>query len=89
MNTSSAKERRALILKKIETEHEVIVTDLSRETGISEVTIRKDLTILQRRNLLVRTRGGAMRRPVENISEDTAISKKSMFNFKEKERIGE
>ena len=29
-----------------------------------------------------------MRKPIENPNEDTAISKKRMFNFKEKERIG-
>ncbi|MBR1427400.1 MAG: DeoR/GlpR transcriptional regulator [Paludibacteraceae bacterium] len=89
MNPSSAKERRALILRMLEQKEEVQVTELSRETGISEVTIRKDLTLLQNRRLLVRTRGGAMRRPVENQNEDTAIAKKRMFNFKEKERIGE
>ncbi|MBO4454488.1 MAG: DeoR/GlpR transcriptional regulator [Paludibacteraceae bacterium] len=89
MNSSSAKERRALIMRQLEQKEEVIVTELSRETGISEVTIRKDLTILQNRNLLIRTRGGAMRKPVENQNEDTAISKKRMFNFREKERIGE
>ena len=88
MNTSSAKERRALILRMLEQQEEVSVVALSRETGISEVTIRKDLTILQSRRLLLRTRGGAMRKPVENPNEDTAISKKRMFNFKEKERIG-
>ena len=65
------------------------MTELSRETGISEVTIRKDLTILQNRHLLLRTRGGAMRKPVDNPNEDTSITKKRMFNFKEKERIGE
>ena len=86
---ASAKERRAMILRLLETKEEVLVTELSRDMGISEVTIRKDLTLLQERNLLVRTRGGAMRRPVENLSEDTAISKKRMFYFKEKERIGE
>ena len=86
---SSAKERRALILRQLEQKEEVLVTELSRETGISEVTIRKDLTILQNRNLLVRTRGGAIRKPVENPNEDITISKKGMFNFKEKERIGE
>lgn len=86
---NSAKERRALILRLLEQTEEVRVTDLSRETGISEVTIRKDLTVLQRRHLLLRTRGGAMRRPIENTSEDTTIAKKQMFNFKEKERIGE
>lgn len=89
MNSSSAKERRALIMRQLEQKEEVVVTELSRETGISEVTIRKDLTILQNRNLLIRTRGGAMRKPVENQNEDTAISKKRMFNFREKERIGE
>ena len=85
---SSAKERRAIILKMLETENELSVTALSKHLGISEVTIRKDLTNLQNRNLLVRTRGGAIRKPIENLNEDTAISKKSMFNFREKERIG-
>ena len=88
MNTSSAKERRALILQLLEQREEVQVTELSRETGISEVTIRKDLTILQNRHLLLRTRGGAMRKPVDNQNEDTAIAKKRMFNCREKERIG-
>ena len=89
MNSSSAKERRALILSLLEQQEEVLVTDLSRQTGISEVTIRKDLTVLQRRHLLLRTRGGAMRRPIENTTEDATIAKKQLFNFKEKERIGE
>ena len=30
-----------------------------------------------------------MRKPVENLNEDTTIAKKRMFNFREKERIGE
>ena len=89
MNTSSAKERRALIMQLLEQKDEVLVNELSKETGISEVTIRKDLTILQNRHLLVRTRGGAMRTPVENPNEDTTIARKRMFNSKEKERIGE
>ena len=88
MNTSSAKERRALILRMLEHKEEVSVVEISRETGISEVTIRKDLTILQNRHLLLRTRGGAMRKPVENTNEDTAIERKRMFNVREKERIG-
>ena len=86
---SSAKERRAMILALLDKENEVSVTKLSKALGTSEVTIRKDLTNLQNRNLLVRTRGGAIRRPVENLNEDTAISQKRMFNFQEKERIGQ
>lgn len=88
MNVSSAKERRAFILRRLEQNAEVRVTDLSKETGISEVTIRKDLTVLQKRHLLLRTRGGAMRKPIENPNEDTTIDRKRMFNVKEKARIG-
>ena len=88
MNASSAKERRALILRLLEQKEEVSVVELSQQTGISEVTIRKDLTLLQSRHLLLRTRGGAMRKPIANTNNETAISKKRMFNFKEKERIG-
>ena len=89
MNSSSAKERRALILRLLEQTEEVSVVEISKQTGISEVTIRKDLTILQNRHLLLRTRGGAMRKPVENTSEENAIDRKRMFNFREKEQIGE
>ena len=89
MNASSSKERRALILSLLEQKEEVHVTELSRQTGISEVTIRKDLTVLQNRHLLLRTRGGAMRKPVENSNEETAIDRKRMFNIKDKQRIGE
>ena len=84
MNASSAKERRALILRMLEQKEEVSVIEISQQTGISEVTIWKDLTMLQNRHLLLRTRGGAMRKPVENTNEDTAIERKRMFNVKEK-----
>ena len=84
----SAKERRALILKLMNSNNEVSVNELSLLFHTSTVTIRKDLTILQQRNLLNRTRGGAIRKPVENLNEDNNIAKKRMFNAQEKERIG-
>lgn len=86
--TYTAKERRALILKLIDSNDEVSVNDLGRVFHTSTVTIRKDLTILQQRNLLNRTRGGAIRKPVENLNEDNNIAKKRMFNAREKECIG-
>ena len=36
------------------------VSDLSRELGVSEVTIRADLSVLERDDVIVRTHGGAM-----------------------------
>lgn len=88
MNITSAKERRSLILSKLETNSEVLVTSLSKQFGISEVTIRKDLGELQRRNLVIRTRGGAMSIPKTNIGKDTKVEHKRMYNIAEKQAIG-
>lgn len=88
MNTPSAKERRSLIISKLQVSKEVSVSSLSREFGISEVTIRKDLTELQRRNLVIRTRGGAVRVPKTESDKDTAIESKKMYNTAEKRAIG-
>ena len=88
MNTSSAKERRALILSKLQDNKEVSVIALSRQFGISEVTIRKDLTELQRRNLVIRTRGGVIRIPKTESDKDTAVENKRMYNTAEKKAIG-
>jgi len=81
-------QRRAEILKMLESRDEVQVTELAELLHTSEVTIRKDLTLLHNRHLLIRTRGGAIRRPVENLSEDTTIGAKRLINFQAKERIG-
>lgn len=88
MNTSSTKERRSLILSKLQTKKEISVTSLSQEFGISEVTIRKDLTELQRRNLVIRTRGGVVRIPKTESDKDTAVENKRMYNTAEKKAIG-
>lgn len=82
-------ERRAAILTMLETNQEIHVTDLARQFQTSEVTIRKDLTEMQRRNLLIRTRGGAIRVPKFQNDFDTAIETKQLYNYREKRAIGE
>ena len=47
----SAQGRRSAILQRLREESSVNVTELSREFGVSEVTIRKDLRILRERKL--------------------------------------
>ncbi len=90
MNDSYAtKERRALIIKKLDAEKEVSVVQLSIDFHISEVTIRKDLKELQRRNLLIRTRGGAIRIPKMTNDVDANIDHKRLYNFREKQVIGQ
>ena len=78
-------ERHQLILKKLEEDRRVTIQDLSDLMMVSGVTIRKDLKILEDKNLLFLTRGGA------SISNPYAIERpideKELINEKEKQRI--
>lgn len=84
----STKERRAQILQELEVSPNVNVSTLSERFSVSEVTIRKDLNELRRRNLLTRVRGGAIRLPDINIGNDLTIGDKQLRNFREKKAIG-
>jgi DeoR/GlpR family transcriptional regulator of sugar metabolism len=54
------RERRAFILKTLESQGEVSVGDVSRHAGVSEVTVRRDLEALARMGALVRGHGRAI-----------------------------
>jgi len=84
----TAKERRAQILHKLEDNPDINVTSLSNEFGVSEVTIRKDLNELKRKNLITRIRGGAIRHVETESNNDVEIDKKRLFHYKEKKSIG-
>jgi DeoR/GlpR family transcriptional regulator of sugar metabolism len=60
MNQKSAEQRREEILALIRNEGRVRVAELSRQYEISEVSIRKDLEILETRGQLARIHGGAV-----------------------------
>lgn len=79
-------ERRAKILKQIENEGQVQINTLSKNFGVSTVTIRNDLSQLERKNLLIRTRGGAIR--PQRVSMDFKLNDKAKKHFKEKQLIG-
>jgi DeoR family transcriptional regulator of aga operon len=79
--------RRKKILEHIKETGEVMVTQLSREFNVSEVTIRNDLEHLERKNLLVRARGGAIH--TENhVGIDQRITEKHKIHAEEKAAIG-
>lgn len=84
----TAKGRRSLILQRLKNNSSVSVKELHEEFGVSEVTIRKDLNMLYDRNLLIRTRGGAMCCAAEESGDDASISSKRFFNMREKQAIG-
>jgi len=65
----------------------VYVHELSELFGVSEVTIRNDLDQLEKKNHLIRARGGALKREGQ-VSLDFNLSEKHKKNLEEKSRIG-
>lgn len=55
-------DRRNYIMDLVNTKGSVLVSEISYEMGVSEVTIRADLRLLEERGLLTRFHGGAAKR---------------------------
>ena len=56
-------ERRQHILELIQNQGRALVSDLSEQLNISQITIRKDLDYLQSKGVIQRSHGGALRVP--------------------------
>ena len=80
-------ERRQEILTQLAQAGRVSVLELSRQFGVSEVTIRADLQCLAEQNLVVRTHGGAL--PPARGLGDLSLSIRLQQQVTEKSRIGE
>ncbi len=78
--------RRIQILDLLNKHGQVDVASLSRDLGVSEVTIRNDLTKLEQKNLLIKARGGALK--VDRVAADFSIQDKNKQHLAEKQRIG-
>jgi len=87
-NASLTPERRDYILQEIRKQGNIKVKEISNRFKVSEVTIRKDLKLLEMKNLLLRVRGGAISLKYNHISEDDPISEKQQKNYREKQLIG-
>ena len=81
-------ERRRKILEMMHRDGRVLVKDLARHFKISQITIRKDLEILDSQGAVQRTHGGAL--PVEaGALLDPTLREKEKLHRKEKLRIAE
>lgn len=79
-------ERHQFILNKIHADQYVNVVDLCKALKVSSVTIRKDLKLLEDKNLLFRTHGGAtLNNP---YAVDRPVNEKEKMQSLEKDRIG-
>ncbi len=78
-------DRHEYILKKLKENNKVSIADLCDEMNVSNVTIRKDLKVLEDKNLLFRIKGGAsMNNP---YAIDRPILVKETINSEEKNKI--
>lgn len=60
LDRSSPEARREQILTQLSLRDQTSVSELSQALGVSEVTIRKDLDMLETQGLLIRVHGGAV-----------------------------
>ncbi len=78
-------DRHKLILNKLELNGYVNVNELSLEFGVSVVTIRKDLKLLEERKLLFRSHGRAI--PADPYITEHHVNIKEKIHAEEKIRI--
>ena len=76
-------ERRRLILEMVKHDGRVLVGSLAKHFRTSQVTIRKDLDILQAQGQIHRSHGGALP-PHNSVLEDPTLREKEKLHRKEK-----
>lgn len=79
-------ERRRHILEILKRDGRVLVVDLAKQFHTSQVTIRKDLDILQEHGRIHRSHGGALPAQ-ESALEDPTLREKEKLHRKEKLQI--
>lgn len=82
----NTKQRREQILQLLAQEGNVQVSDLVNRFGVSSVTIRTDLGVLEEQGLVRRSHGGAALKG--NVPPEQNIHQKDAINTSLKERIG-
>jgi DeoR family transcriptional regulator of aga operon len=80
------RERHQSILEKLHKEGSVNVLDLCKALNVSSVTIRKDLKLLEDKNLLYRTHGGAT--ADDPYTVERPVNEKEKLQSREKDNIG-
>lgn len=78
-------ERQSLILDLLMQQDSLLVTDLSEQLNVSSVTIRKDLTELEKKKKLYRNHGKAIL--LDPYSENKNVSEKERLYMEEKQLI--
>lgn len=79
-------ERRSLLLNLLTAKKSILVQDTAVHFGVTEETIRRDLKVLEKQGLILRTHGGALL-PDDTISEPS-LEVRQIINISGKDTIG-
>ncbi|MBE6185013.1 DeoR/GlpR family DNA-binding transcription regulator [Heyndrickxia ginsengihumi] len=82
-----AYERRSKIIEILQDKKRISVKELASQIGVSEATLRTDLTKMEEDGLLTRTHGGAVLN--EELENETSFSAREKRNKNEKMKIAE
>lgn len=80
-------ERQRKIIEHINQKGRVKVEELSSFFDVADMTIRRDLLALEKRGLLYRAHGGAVKREKKSVWQMSSIQTRLCQNAEEKERI--
>src|ERR1700733_4888464 len=80
--------RRIRIIEMLKANGQVNVNELSESLGVTGVTIRNDLAQLEKKRVLIRARGGAIKLEQNFADEDYPLSDKQKKHLLEKREIG-
>ncbi len=81
-------QRFSAIISLIEEKQTVTVQELSTACGVSESTIRRDLTVLDSEGVLTKVFGGAIAKTGVFRAKDDSVDNRLQYNYEEKMRIG-
>lgn len=76
--------RRTAIVNLVKSKRQVTIAELSREFGVTEETIRKDLQELSEQGKLLRTFGGAA---IREYGTERPLDQRTIQNLSEKQKI--
>jgi DeoR family fructose operon transcriptional repressor len=80
-----AEERQAAMVERARAAGRVEVVALAETFGVTPETVRRDLTVLERRGLLRRVHGGAI--PIERLGFEPELAARDVILTAEKDRI--
>jgi len=80
-------ERRNEIVKYINRVEKATIEDIMNLLNISKSTVRRDLITLERKNLIIRTRGGALKK--KYFRYESSLNEKRDLNLDKKKKIAQ